>query len=269
VKEQELAHYNSIFHVWRPKTNCSLEFANALLNSYLIAWIFPLQSNKTFGEKFPKLSHRDLSTLPIRRISFTTSPEERKKLFEKAKKLYATPDFAALLKLVDECLPKDASGNFVTEKEKSDVVHDFLAFLAEQMIEMNKQKQSEIKGFTEWLEREIGVKIDDLSNKTTIEEYHENNFEKLIEVLKKNKKKIPINLSGKDFQMNLEKEFNTSIANLNPLMNKIKTTDKLIDQIVYKLYGLTDEEIKVVEESFKGKPVNTDMEEGLPSDESE
>jgi len=28
-------------------------------------------------------------------------------------------------------------------------------------------------------------------------------------------------------------------------------TDHLIDQIVYKLYGLTEEEIKIVEESFQ------------------
>ena len=30
---------------------------------------------------------------------------------------------------------------------------------------------------------------------------------------------------------------------------KIKQTDKLIDKIVYKLYGLTDEEIEIVEEA--------------------
>jgi hypothetical protein len=41
---------------------------------------------------------------------------------------------------VDACLPKDASGNSIAEKEKSDVVHDFLAHLAERMLEMNKQK---------------------------------------------------------------------------------------------------------------------------------
>jgi type II restriction/modification system DNA methylase subunit YeeA len=34
---------------------------------------------------------------------------------------------------------------------------------------------------------------------------------------------------------------------LGPLKEKIRATDNLIDQIVYKLYGLTDEEIKVVE----------------------
>ena len=48
---------------------------------------------------------------------------------------------------MDTCLPKDVAGNFITEQEKSDIVHDLLAFLAERMLEMNKQKHQEIKGF--------------------------------------------------------------------------------------------------------------------------
>jgi hypothetical protein len=38
---------------------------------------------------------------------------------------------------------------------------------------------------------------------------------------------------------------------LQPLMGWIEATDGLIDQIVYKLYGLTDEEIEIVEKSIK------------------
>jgi hypothetical protein len=34
---------------------------------------------------------------------------------------------------------------------------------------------------------------------------------------------------------------------LTPLKTKIAATDLLIDQIVYRLYGLTDKEIEVVE----------------------
>jgi phage tail protein X len=34
------------------------------------------------------------------------------------------------------------------------------------------------------------------------------------------------------------------------LQRQIETTDQQIDQLVYELYGLTDEEIKIVEESL-------------------
>lgn len=187
---------------------------------------------------------------PIRRISFTTLKEEREKLVMCLKQKYQDGNIDETLKMVEECLPKDKDGNFITKKEKSDVVHDFLAFLAEQMIEMNKEKNVEVKGFLKWLEREIGAKIDDLSNKTVIKEYYKNNFEKLIEVLKKNKKKISIDPSRREFQEKVKNEFDKSRAKLTPLREKIQATDNLIDQIVYKLYGLTEEEVKVVEESI-------------------
>jgi len=48
----------------------------------------------------------------------------------------------------------------------------------------------------------------------------------------------------------LEKGFNDSIRIINPLLQQIKETDNEIDKRVYDLYGLTDEEIKIIEESL-------------------
>jgi hypothetical protein len=36
------------------------------------------------------------------------------------------------------------------------------------------------------------------------------------------------------------------------IQRQIDATDRQIDQLVYELYGLTDEEIKIVEEATKG-----------------
>jgi hypothetical protein len=134
-------------------------------------------------------------------------------------------------------------------ENRNDTIHDFLAYLAEQMIELNKTKNQEVKGFLKWLEREIGVEIEELTNKTTIKEYHNHSFVHLLEVLKKNKKKITTDPSGRKFQETFEKHYQESIAVLNPLKEKIQATDNLIDQIVYKLYELTNEEIGIVEGS--------------------
>jgi hypothetical protein len=38
------------------------------------------------------------------------------------------------------------------QPEEADVVHDLLAYLAEQMIDLNKRKQAEQKRFLGWLE---------------------------------------------------------------------------------------------------------------------
>ncbi|MCX6679838.1 MAG: hypothetical protein NTX42_05700 [Methanothrix sp.] len=67
---------------------------------------------------------------------------------------------------MEACLPKDEAGNFIASQERSDVVHDLLAYLAERMLEMNKEKQKEIKGFLGGLEGYLGAKVEALTPKT-------------------------------------------------------------------------------------------------------
>ena len=45
----------------------------------------------------------------------------------------------------------------------------------------------------------------------------------------------------------IREAWETSMETLRPLLKDIAATDRLIDRIVYQLYGLTDEEIAVVE----------------------
>jgi len=47
--------------------------------------------------------------------------------------------------------------------------------------------------------------------------------------------------------------FNEQKAKALELKAEIDKTDKEIDHMVYELYGLTDDEIKIVEESVKNK----------------
>ncbi len=160
--------------------------------------------------------------------------------------LYAEGKHAEILAQVDACLPKDALGNFIAEQEKSDVVHDLLAFLAERMLEMNKQKQQEIRGFIGWLEVYIGAKVDDLTPKTKLQNYHEHDYESFLAVLKKNRKKLQIDPARREPAEALRAEFEGSVGKLGPLRERIRLTDELIDAVVYRLYGLTEEEIRIV-----------------------
>jgi len=77
---------------------------------------------------------------------------------------------------------------------------------------------------------------------TKIEKFYDADFKTLIGELKKQK----IVLSLKD-QDEWEDYFNSYKHDINTLQQQIATTDNEIDQMVYELYGLTDEEIKVVE----------------------
>ena len=184
----------------------------------------------------------DWKKLPIRRINFTTPADERARQIEKAKTLYQH----CLDRGSIDCVLGFVKHHLAPNPERSDIVHDLLAFLAEQMIEMNKTKGEEIRGFLRWLEREIEIEIDTLKNKTKIQAYFDLSFEALLEILKRNRRSIPIDLSNRDFQEWLEREFTNSLAKLNPLFTRIQGTDALIDQVVYQLYGLNDEEIAIV-----------------------
>jgi hypothetical protein len=164
-----------------------------------------------------------------------------------------------ILARIERLLPKDAEGNFLAFKpgamgaeEKSDVVHDFLAFLAERMIEMNKEKQAETKRFLQWLETEIGHPIDELRLKTKMRDYHEADLEALVAAIKANDKLLDRIAHRSGFQEDLRREFDSSITKLGPLKERIAATDWLIDQIVYRLYGLTAEEVAIVEGRASG-----------------
>jgi uncharacterized protein (UPF0305 family) len=166
---------------------------------------------------------------------------------EDLQQLYAEGKLAEILARVDAYLPKDETGNFIAEQEKSDIVHDLLAFLAERMLEMNKQKQQEIKGFLGWLEGFVGAKVEDLTPKTKLQSYYEHDYEDFLAVLKKNKKKLAVDPARREPGEALRAEFEGSVGKLGPLRERIRLTDELIDSIVYRLYGLTEEEIAIVE----------------------
>jgi len=177
-----------------------------------------------------------------------------------------------ILARVESLLPKDADGTFLAfmpgatgAEEKSDVVHDFLAHLAEQMIELNKQKQVETKRFLDWLVKQLRISanskgeegLDALTGKTRLRGYlgdyqkceEHLSFDDLLAILQKNRSRIGAGLSDPAFINRLRTEYESSLAVLLPTKERLAKTDWLIDQVVYRLYGLTEEEIGIVEGS--------------------
>jgi len=136
-----------------------------------------------------------------------------------------------------------------------DVIHDLLAFLAQQMINLNQHKQAEVRRFLGWLEGQIGAAIDDLTGKTVIQgylgDYQKGEahlpFADLYDRLHQNRARIAANVSDRAFEGRVRREYETSLGVLLPVKEQLAHTDRLIDLIVYKLYGLTDDEIAIVE----------------------
>jgi len=261
-----IAHQNVyVIHVVTP--GIKTQYICSLLNSHLLTHVYQHTSFGQAGRVQAQFRIDFLYRLPIRRIAFTTPKEERTQLVEEGKRLYQeflrTKDPIPILDLVERCLPKDDEDNFIQEEEQSDVVHDLLAFLAEQMIELNWEKQAKIAEFLEWLEAELGVKpdkkgnigIDALTGKTKLRnflgDYQKGEqalpFDELWAILRKNKNRIERSLSP-TFMQEVKRAYEDSLSALLPIKEKLRLTDGLIDQIVYRLYGLTEEEIRIVEE---------------------
>ena len=117
-----------------------------------------------------------------------------------------------------------------------------LILKVDELLKLNKNLQEEVNSFEEWFTYTFDIK--NLSQK--LEKYYELSFDDFLNELKK--KKVDVK-SRKNYQI-IKEEFEKSVTIINPLLQQIKETDNEIDQLVYGLYGLTDEEIRIIEESL-------------------
>ena len=219
-----------------------LALLNSHLTFYYLKHICMVLGDADRGGRL-RFIYQYMQDLPIRRINFTTPADERDRQLETAKTVYQS----GLGTGRADGIPNFVNDHLAADLERADIVHDLLAFLATQMLEMNKTKGEEIRGFLRWMERAIGVEIAVLQNKTAIQSYFDLSFDDLLGTLKKNRRSIAVEPSSRNFQESLKREFAASLAKLTPLLAHIQQTDALIDQVVYQLYGLTDEDIAVVE----------------------
>ena len=230
----------------------------ALLNSRVMKFILDTTLPKLRGGFFEP-SYVYMKEVPIRSINFTTPPQERAYYLEKCKNLYMhcldKNDQACALGFVDHHLSK--------EPEESDVVQDLLAFLAEEMIRLNKEKRAAQKEFLDWFVKTLRILpdkegrngIDVLTGKGKLADYPGDYqkgesplaFEELLDILRKNKGRLGVSLSDAGLVERLRNEYEGSLERVLPLKERLAKTNELIDQVVYRLYGLTEEEIGVVE----------------------
>src|SRR5205823_858920 len=234
--------------------NYMLEFLLAIINSTIMEWFFKKNFNSDLN-----IGPDDAKKFPIRRITFTLSSEQRAYYLEKAKNLYAY----CLDKNEEHCLLGFVDHHLSQEVEESDVVHDLLAFLAEEMIRINKEKWVAQEEFLNWLATYLYMSsdkdgrkgIDVLTGKAKLADYP-GDYQKgepplatvqLLEILRKNKIRLGISLRNTTVLDRIRNEYEESLQRVLPIKERLQKTDALIDAMVYRLYGLTEEETRVVE----------------------
>lgn len=109
---------------------------------------------------------------------------------------------------------------------------------ADGMILLIKKLQNEKEKFINRLKS--NTEIEKIS--TRLDNFYDFDFKSFLSEL--NKQKVNLSLTQQD---EWEEYFNTYKSKINQLQSDIEITDRKIDQMVYELYGLTEEEIKIVE----------------------
>ena len=235
----------------------NLLYITGLLASKLVTWYFrTILATGTLQGSYSHTYPQQIRAFPIRRIDFTTPEAQRAALLTQAIALYDARDHAALLAFTADRL--------AAEPEQADVIHDLLAHLAEQMITLNKQKQQRVSDF--YL---------DLEGITDADTFARLQKGKQGRTLWKTEACRPFVEQGSYTTHSLEeslgwnedcykafvKQLAGSVPNLSHLVRVYKAhapayraavqhiaaTEQLIDQIVYQLYGLTEQEIAIVE----------------------
>lgn len=115
---------------------------------------------------------------------------------------------------------------------------DELAVFADKMLGLNAELQERRERFLKRLTDNLqGIRITG-----ALERFEELDFKGFLDELKKQKIAIPLKEQGEwdDF-------FNISKSECQLLITQINATDQTIDKMVYELYGLSEEEIMIVE----------------------
>ena len=109
---------------------------------------------------------------------------------------------------------------------------------ADKMLSLNKDLQEKVSSFQRLLTRKF--ELEKLSTK--LQDWYLLEFSEFIKELKK----LKIKLSLKE-EMEWEEIFIEKKEEVEKVKNEIEITDKEIDRMVYELYGLSEEEIKIIE----------------------
>jgi type I restriction-modification system DNA methylase subunit len=261
-----------------PRGTWSLFALSSVLNSRLMNFYYQ-QTTMKVGRALPQVEIDTLEHLPIRRIDFATPAEERRELLadgiagaaewiecaEKRPPESAKPPKGPSAALSDSNVARWLDDRLSAEPEQADVIHDLLAHLAERMTAMHKEKQERAEAF--WVDLE-GItdpdKFEELSERgkqgrslwkhAACRSFVEEGSYKthhLAESLGWNKdcfKAFVKMLAGSISNLSkLIGVYRDHHAAYRQLVQRIEATDRLIDLIVYRLYGLTEEEIAVVE----------------------
>ena len=248
IEDRRRLTLNNIHNLRLKSDAPSMEYLLALLNSRLITF-FHQQVVPEANRVFAEVKIVDLQQIPIRRINLATPKPKCAALLAKGRQHYQH----GLKSLKSEVVLAFVAEQLTAKPQRSDVVHDLLAFLAERMMVLNRTKRAAARQFLTDLKDFHGIDARGLTPKTRLDEFWTLDTAGFFAHLRKNAKalaaaKVDLN---EDAEAKLRSRFEKAQVTVRALVPQIAFTDALVDQIVYRLYGLTEKEVQLVESAMK------------------
>jgi len=236
-----------------PDVETSISCILAVLNSRLLDAYYGARGqmqSETQRKYFPDKVRR----VPVPLISFTTPKAERRRAVEEAVKLYEAGDYAAVVGWAERELGWTArEGHY--SGGRNDTVHDLLARLAREMMEMHGERAEAETTWREWVAAAMPTEYAKLTKTFRERGWAEDGCRAgWSGVLAGFQKKKAVSSGG--LLQQLKRETEEVLGKVCPLRRRIEETDRLIDEVVYRLYGLTEEEISVVESGASAEAVS-------------
>ncbi|WP_181691047.1 Eco57I restriction-modification methylase domain-containing protein [Natronomonas sp. LN261] len=128
--DSDYINYKTILSII-PQSEYKPQYLVAVLNSKLISWVFLRTSNKIVTDTFPRISLDDIESLPLPQIRFDTTDETPEiDLQEKYHSCLSSNDIGPVEPLLED------------EPPHPEVIHDFVAYLAEEMTTIVDERNS-------------------------------------------------------------------------------------------------------------------------------
>lgn len=178
------------------------------------------------------ITENALKEIPIPEFDFSIDTRVRKESFNRLRETYSRSENPNLIL---------SSAKELIDNGRSAAIHDFLAFLAQEMVDRNAKKNECVLQFLVWLKGETGRDISDFRPQKYMD-FWLWSAEEFYQWLKVNS----VVFEPSDYARFIE-EFNKYKAFVNDFASNIEKLDFFIDEIVYTLYRLTNDEITIVD----------------------
>jgi len=223
----------------------------ALLNFRLLDWFFKAGSAR-FQNRFYSANRQFVEGLPIHSYPGPASTGATRSFFEQFMRrlgdVKTQGEADGVCHWLDTVFAKGAQNTRTMMAEG-------LTWLAKEVTTGTGSRQRERGAFLHWLSAQVGADWEDLSGKTNLARYDEHEFNEVWDILGQpaNVARYKANAQrgfrqrARSLRESAEREHEKSVKKLRRHKAQLDRDQHLIDHIVYRLYGLTDDEIAIVE----------------------